>query len=493
MKKFREYNQGQQYLIPPSESELIGETDLVKVVNRVVDSLNLKDLERKFSGGGCPSYHPVMMLKVLIYSYSQKVYSSREIAKRLKRDLHFMWLSGRQNPDFRTINRFRGEYFKTHLPKVFAEVTLLLLEKGYVKGSEFFVDGTTLEADANQHKMVWKKNTQRYKKNIQDKISKILEEVEELNKEEDEYYDGEDLPEYGKPGAITAEDIEETARRINDKISKKTSRDLKKMGEKLKEYEKQEETLGERNSYSKTDPEATAMKMKDKSIKPAYNIQVSAENGFAVGYSLHQKGNDTKAFNSHLDSLVTLPKRFVGDSAYGSEENYKALESKGIESYLKYQSFHAEQKGRLHPFAKENFTYDESRDVYQCPKGKDLVHKSTKVEGPKVLKSYQATGCSFCSAHTLCCFSRSSRTVQRSDELERLKSISRENLTSPLGIELRKRRGNECESIYGVMKHVKSYTRVRLRGLAKATTELGLVLLGINISKMALIDAKATG
>lgn len=490
MKRFKDYSQNQPYLLPPSESDLIDENDLVRVVNEVVDSLDLKCLKDKFTGGGCPSFNPVMMLKILIYSYSQRVYSSRNIAKLLKRDIHYMWLSGHQRPDFRTINRFRGDYLKDEMPGIFGEVAMLLIDRGYIKGEDFFVDGTTLEADGNKHKMIWKKNVVRYKENVQTKIQEILNEVDVLNEQEDKKYEGDDLPEYGKAGAITSQDIKETVERINKKINKKTAKELKTLGDKLEKYENQEKTLGDRNSYNKTDPDATAMRMKDETIKPAYNLQVSAEKGFAIGYSLHQSTSDASTFVSHVEDLPVKPKRIVADSAYGSEENYKLLEENKIGSYLKYQNFTKDTKGNHHPFAKEKFIYNKNEDSYTCPKGKILPFTREVTEKNRLLKKYQATGCSFCSAQPICCFSQSSRTIQRSEEYERLKKHARDNLTTELGVSLRKRRGNESESIFGVIKHVKNYKRVRLRSLKKAFTDLGLMLISNNITKMAIVSAK---
>jgi transposase len=172
MKRYREYNQHQQYLLPPSELELIAENDLVRVVDEIIESLELHELHQVFRGGGRPAYHPVMMLKVLVYAYAQGVYSSRKIANLLGRDIHFMWLSGRERPDFRSINRFRGQYLAEIMPKVMGEVSLLLLERGYIKGKDFFVDGTTLEADANKYKIVWRKNTERYKDRVKKRWQK---------------------------------------------------------------------------------------------------------------------------------------------------------------------------------------------------------------------------------------------------------------------------------------------------------------------------------
>lgn len=314
MKKFKDYVQGQQYLIPPSADELIGENDLVRVVNEILESLTLNNLYARFPGGGAPAFHPLMMLKVLIYAYSQGVYSSRKISSYLKRDLHYRWLAAGQTPDFRSINRFRGEYLKELMPEVFSEVIRLLIERGYVQTGEFFTDGTKIEADANRHKMVWRKNVERHSQKIQNRVHEILSEIERVNAEEEELYQGEDLPEYGKPGAITSNDIKQIAKKIDSKLNKKTKKELHCLGEKLEEYEQQAQTMGEeRNSYSKTDPEATAMLMKDQTIKPAYNLQVSAGSGFACGYSLHQDRHDGTTFPGHIDTLAVLPERFCTD------------------------------------------------------------------------------------------------------------------------------------------------------------------------------------
>ena len=124
MKKFKDYAQKQRMLLPPSLEELIGEKELVRVVDRVIEGMRAESLMSRFTGGGKPSYHPVMMLKVLVYAYCRGIYSSRQIAKAIRQDIGFMWLSGMQRPDFRTVNRFRGEYFKESLSAVFSEVVL---------------------------------------------------------------------------------------------------------------------------------------------------------------------------------------------------------------------------------------------------------------------------------------------------------------------------------------------------------------------------------
>ena len=245
-----------------------------------------------------------------------------------------MWLSGKQQPDFRTINRFRGEYLKGSMESVFAGVVQLLLEQGHIKGEDYFLDGTKVEADANRHNIVWKKNVKRYKEGAISKVKDILREVDRINAEEDERYGDKDLPEYGEECKITEEDIARTVKRINEKLNeepntpekskrplKKTVTKLTKLQGRIAHYKEQEAKLGERNSYSRTDIDATGMRMKDQTTKPAYNIQAGNEQGFVVGYSVHQNGNDGKAFISHMAKRdaqkLPAPKRVIADSAYG--------------------------------------------------------------------------------------------------------------------------------------------------------------------------------
>ena len=130
---FKQYNMKQASLLPPSLEELIPEDHLVRVVNRMVDSMDMGPLLVKYKGGGTSSYHPRMMLKVLVYAYTEKTYSSRRIAKGLRENVNFMWISGGNKPDFRTINKFRAETMKAAVREVFASVLELLVEGGYVK------------------------------------------------------------------------------------------------------------------------------------------------------------------------------------------------------------------------------------------------------------------------------------------------------------------------------------------------------------------------
>ena len=246
---FKEYNMKQSSLLPPSLEELIPEHHLVRVVNRVVDELDISPLLVKYKGGGTSSYHPRMMLKVIVYAYSQKIYSSRKIEKALWENIGFMWISGGNRPDFHTINNFRSETMKEAVRKVFASLMEFLVEEGYVKMENYFVDGTKVGANSNPHKVVWAKKTKRYKEKLQEQIEALLDEIERVNEEENDAYGEENLEELGEKSEITAEKVRKQVDEINQRLreapqEKRLKKAAKTLEEKhlprLEKYEEQE-------------------------------------------------------------------------------------------------------------------------------------------------------------------------------------------------------------------------------------------------------------
>jgi hypothetical protein len=236
------------------------------------------------------------MLKVILYAYCLKIFSCRQIARAIRQDVTFMWLTGMQRPTFNTINRFRTDYFRNILEDVFTKLLDFLNGKGYISYTDFFVDGTKLEANAGKYTHVWRKNTERYKTGVKERIKELLREIDKINQEEDEKYGDSDLPERGEESEVTSEEIKVIAKEINEHLSeitdkqkkrklKSTATRLEKEADKLSKYEGQEELLNNRNSYSKTDPDAPFMRLKDERLRAAYNIQVSTENQFIANYS----------------------------------------------------------------------------------------------------------------------------------------------------------------------------------------------------------------
>jgi transposase len=509
--QFKQYTQQQSLLLPPSLDELIGPQHLVRVVNEVVDSMDITGLISQYQGGGTTAYHPRMLLKVLLYAYSVKIYTGRKIAQAMSQDIHFMWLSAMNRPDFRTINHFRSSKAKEVIEELFKELLEFLMEHSYIKMENYFCDGSTFRADANRHKMVWKKNSVRYKGQTEQKCRQLFKEIDELNNHENSQYGNGNLEENGGAAAITREAISEQVSRLNEKLKtvtdKKTVRKassinkkLRKAESKIDKYENQIHNSGNRSGYNKTDFDASAMMMKNKvEILPAYNVMAGSEGQFITGISVHQNGHDGTCFKDHLEQAAVqqpfAPDRVIADSIFGTEQNYELLADREIENYMKFPSYHAEQKKNYSKriFLKENFTYDSLTDSYRCPNEKQLIFKKEYTDTNKrgyesVIKQYECTDCTGCRFYQQCCKSTEggNRTIQINEKLNKYKQQARENLGTQQGIELKKQRSIEIESCFGDIKHNMGFRRFHLRGLKKVKTEITMVAMAHNIRKIYL-------
>jgi transposase len=181
---FKPYVMNQVALMPPSYAEKIPADHLVRVVNEAVEQIDLSALLAQYPEGGRSSYHPKMLLKALVYAYAEKIDSSRRIAKALRENIYFMWISGENTPDFRTINDFRGSRMKGVIDEVFIAVLEHLIAAGHVKLEHYFLDGTKIEADANKHKVVWAKKRETYHQRVQSQIKELLKHIEQVNEGE---------------------------------------------------------------------------------------------------------------------------------------------------------------------------------------------------------------------------------------------------------------------------------------------------------------------
>ncbi len=264
---FKPYNQQQTLLLPPSLEELIPQGHPARVVNDVINRINLTSLLAAYETKGCSSYHPQMLLKVLIYGYVSNVYSSRKLEAACKESVYFMWLSAMNYPDHNTINRFRGVRLKDALRNVFEEVVGLLVTEGLLSIEEVYTDGTKIEANANRYTFVWKKAIAANKEKMKKQLTDIWQYAQTVATAED------NMPEPPDFTDINKEKVQATVDKLNEVLSSKPDAE-KKVKTKLQyvtknypaniaKYEAQEVILGERNSYSKTDPDATFMRMKD--------------------------------------------------------------------------------------------------------------------------------------------------------------------------------------------------------------------------------------
>lgn len=520
---FKRYEQDQLTLLPQSLEELIPADHLVRVVNETIEKMNINPLIEGYKGGGTSSYHPKMMLKVIVYAYTQKIYSSRRISKAFRENINFMWISGNNRPDHRTINNFRSSRLKESIDKVFSSTLGLLVESGLVKLEDYYYDGSKLEADANKYSYVWKKTVARNKLKVEEKIRELIKHIDKVNAQEEKEYGDNDLEELGENSTITSEKILEKVKELDailkqpkadgevekkekSKQMQKIKKDLeKKHIPKLQKYEDQERKLGTRNSYSKTDIDSTFMQSKgngfgNKELKPCYNIQIGTENQFIVGYSIHQNASDSVALPSHFEKLKEIlgrlkekkgiPTNIIADAGYGSEENYEYLEGEGVNAFVKYNTFDKEKtrKYKEDIFRVENLQYEKEKDEYICPDNKRLKYLGTKkivtANGYETeRRSYQSEDCNGCKLRQQCHKSKDNRIIQVSYKLNGYRAKARELLNSEIGKHKRKMRSIEVETIFGDIKHNREFRRFKLRGLKKTNTELGIVSIAHNMIK----------
>jgi len=517
---YKPYEQQQSFLIPPSVDELIPPDHLVRLVNEVIDEMGIERLLRKYQvGGGASRYHPVMMTKVFVYGYMTKVCSSRMLAKAVRENVMFMWLSGNQKPDFRTLNDFRGKLLKGVMEEVFVTAVKMLAAKGYIKLERYFVDGTKIESACGRYTFVWKKTVENNERKLDEKLRSFIQMAEQIWEDENVEYGDKDLEELGGKEGYTSADVKELAgilrqrlERLDDKESKKKlKKELKTIEQdylpRKRKYEKAKRLCGNRNSYSKTDTDATFMRMKEDhmrngQLKPGYNVQIGTENGFVVGYDLFPNPTDTRTLKPHLrrqaKRLGVKPKVVITDAGYGSEENYAYLENRKTVAVVKYGMYRKEQsrKWKQARFRTDNWEYNAKEKYYVCPNGKRLVYKETKRKKtdsgyPITIDKYECESCKYCRLKKQCTKAKGNRTIERNERWLRLKNKAKRILNDERYVELRKQRSFEVETVFGQIKGNQGYRRFLLRGTAKVATEWGLLALGYNLKQLHRLNLDA--
>lgn len=514
---FKTDKRNEQWLFPPSLAELIPLDHPVRFVDQAVDKLDISSILSTYKPGGTSVYHPKMLIKLLIYGYLDNVYSSRKLEKQLHENIVYMWLCGKQKPDHVTISNFRSGKLSSSVRTLFGQVVKLLFDDSVIDLKKQIVDGTKFESVANKYTYVWAKNIARYKGSVEQKIEAILNEIDEHIKREtvlDQQTNKEDQSDdqVQQNQSLNSEQVNNKLKQLDsvkDKQARKKINQIKsKHLPKLKAYEDKEDQLGGRNSYSKTDPDATFMRMKDDrlgtgQLKPAYNIQLSSEEQFIINYTVHQNANDASCYQAHTDMTLTmldqmgLPrfKLAHGDSIYGTEENYEYLETKEIGNYLKYPSFHRDQKpaNKKYPFHRSKLYYNDQEQYYVCPMGQKMYkvseRKRVKKSGYESISSiYQAQNCQNCPLQGMCLKGKSKRRIERNHNLERHKHIAKQNLESEDGLSLRKIRSVDVEPIFGHIKFNRLYDRFYLKGMKKINAELGLHAIAHNLKKWMKIN-----
>jgi len=498
-----------QLVFPVETGILIPKDDSVRLLSQIMEELDYTKLIMAYSSQGRnPVVEPKILFKILIYAYMNDIYSSRKIEKACMRDINFMWLlQGRKAPDHNTIARFRTERLVGGIvDDLFNQLIKKLKNCGEIKFNNIFIDGTKIEANANKYTFVWKKSTDKFQAKLQEKIKKIIEEINFDFKTEYIILEPKAELDYLKEilDFLNKHKEYENIEFVNGKGKRKTKiqkfiESLTEFMEKQKKYDNYTKTFDGRNSFSKTDKDATFMHMKEdhmrnSQLKPGYNMQIGVEGEYIVGLDISSERSDQLTFIPFLEKLSkNLTQKFdnvVADAGYESEENYVYLENANQNTFIKPQAYESMKKRSFKDIIskRENMNYDEVNDEYTCHNNKKL-----NVIGNNIRKSksgyeadvtvYECEDCYGCQYKAKCTKAKGNKKLNVSKKFvqKRLKSL--ENITSLQGTMLRMNRSIQVEGAFGVLKEDHGFRRFLTRGKKNVKTEFTLLCFGYNINK----------
>jgi transposase len=471
-KMFVEYNQSQDYLMPPSMKEMLWEDHEAVILNEIIDELDLDFLKLQYvqEGRGRPAYNPVMLLKVLFYGYMNQTFSSRKLSKKLKTDIGFMYVWGKNQPDFRTISRFRKEKW-VFLEEIFVQIVIKAKWLWIIEFGTASVDGTKIYASANKGKS--------YKASeLKKKIKWYLEEWSRIDDMEDEEY-WEDvvdsIPEELRTKAWRdkrRKELKEKEARLKQ-IQKEVEREVEN---KKKQWIKQER-------INLTDKDARLTQMKRKDWWVWYNPQNLTENQFIITTTVPNSAWDVNELIPILDKCKEkyglLPSKQLWDKGYASEENYEYLKKAEIESYIPHQKLQ---------YDIEDYRYNEEENRYEDKKWNVYVFKqntrkakwwkrgrpSKKLEEKEIRSTIYETVLK----------NWKKKYLEVNKNWQRLCKENDERLYSEEGKKLYKKRSGCVENVFGNIKRNLGFERFLLRWFEWVQIEWNLVSLAHNLKKL---------
>ena len=480
-------------------------------INRLVESLAVR---RPRIMGRPREYDPRMLLKLVLLAYSYRIISCRKIERFARENLVAMWLTQEQRPTYRTIARFIiSEELEEMIQSSFKEFHSYLKAQGMIDEASF-IDGTKILANANKYSFVWKKRTIKYSELNVEKARKLIHEIKQAEvkiKVDEENFD---IDQLDTVIALLEQRIEDLNQRVSEtaKVSpnpaKQERRHAKKYlhaldhcRQKHLEYQAQAQIAGQRNSYSKTDHDATFMRLKEDPMrngqtKPAYNLQIMTNSQYVLGYSLMQNPTDTRtliSFLHQLDQNGVLGREIVADAGYGSESNYQYIEDElpNCTALIPYSTMLKEnsRKWRSDDRKVMNWEYHEADDYYIDLHGvrfnfKRYAYRNDKYKFRRDFKLYQAE--KYDENHQVIPQALTPRgnikSIMVNPQWEYFKAKARESLSNS---NTYSRRKCDVESVFGNLKAYLDFKRFTVRGLKKAKRQIGIALMALNMKKMA--------
>ena len=456
-----------------------------------------KAINKDYKKGGKPGYNPYRMYAAILYAFSRHSGSVRKIEESMKYDLRFLYLMEEEKPSYSTISRFCNNYVVAHQKELYSSLVKAIVKKYQIDVSDAFVDGTKFEANANKYKFIWKPTY--FHSRLNEGVKTILSNYFELSQSK---------------ASFTSTEIAGYLTQLEQKIVKKgipfvfgkgsrmhqmvkDYRTLSKMLLRTLDYEEKESICGpNRNSFFKTDHDATAMCLKQdyysglgSNMHAAYSVQILVSKGFILDYYVSQERADFKTFIPFLKEYNDLyghyPKRVCADSGYGSLDNYSFMKTVGIENYVKHPYWQKYVSGEY----LDLFHFEDNDLICLNGKKATIVTDRKTHSRSKGALFYYVDDCTDCRFKPYCMRTlknkdQTDRTFETSLELIRFRNEANANLLSCKGIELRVNRSAQVEGAFGVIKQDMDYDRVRRRGLENVGAEIMLVSLGYNIPKI---------
>lgn len=471
-------------------------------VGKIIEEVYKKD---KTTDIGRKGYNPFNLFAMVTYCFSKFKSSLREMEDLCKFDLRVIYLMEQETPNYSVIGDFINKYVLPYQYEIFTKITMTIMNEFNLDISDQYLDGTKIEANANKYKFVWKPTTfhNRLDIKIKDFILSIGVEIPDKKTLIQSHQFNDILKKYPQKENIDISNIPSGRGSRPSKEQKNYKLGYQYLI-KLLEYEEKEEICGEnRNSYYKTDKDATAMVLKEDyysklshDFHAAYNIQVLVSSGLITMYGVFQDRSDHYTFIPMNDLYHKYynkyPKNECADSGYGIYENYKYMKEHNIENYVKFQQWKGETSGK---YPQLFYTFPDGVICLDTCIGEEIPFSNTTKQRNKGGKLYKFTGCNNCNYTYICKKKLKNkendfRTIELIPEYELLKEEARENLLSPKGIEIRINRSIQVEGTFGQIKQNMQYTRIRRRSMEKVSCEIMLMCLGRNIRKyFSLLDS----
>ena len=514
-----------QIKLPLDIEKNIPSDDPVRLLSAFVEGMELLDLYNTYGKIKKDQVSPRQLLKIVIYAGMNRIYSSRDIEKSCRRDINFMYLlEGKPSPDHATIARFISLHLSQCSSNILAEVSNILYELGEISGRHIFIDGTKIESAANRYTFVWKKAVTKNQTKLFAKITELIAECEEMYGLKLVYQDSISLHSLKrirkKLYAIKESEGITFVHGIGRRKSaiQKSIESLEMYIGKLKEYIHKLYACGERNSYSKTDPDATFMRMKEDhmlngQLKPAYNLQHGVDSEYITWLTINPNPTDTKTLIPFLkdmeQNLGFKYTEIVADAGYESEENYLFIEANGQTAFIKPNNYEISKKRRFKTDIgkMENMDYDKENDFYICKNNRKLTAQyekkgKTATGYRRTTTVYKCSDCSGCPYKTDCIkgnncktsMEQRNKTLYDSKTMKQKRAEDLERITSPYGIQLRVNRSIQAEGSFASVKEDMEFRRYMYRGKENVTAQSVILAIAHNINKLHnKIQSEKTG